>query len=151
MVKCNAIKGSEGNIIITEDSFDFLLDCLANQKYIQGAPPENQEIINDYYDQCRKILHQGYIFETKGYFLTKRYKYQDNITPWSGEEVSKVYELFKNTPVNSLVNDQDIDRLMQNRRLIELSVSCDYLTISKDGMDNYIIEKYLRKLKLEKL
>lgn len=94
MVICNAIKDGEGNIVISEESFNHLLACLDNQKFIQ-----NQKYIDDYNSQCRKILHQRYVFETveDGYFLTKRYKYQDKITPWSGEDVGKVYELFKDT------------------------------------------------------
>ena len=34
MVKLNAYKDGVGNIIITEDSFDYLLNSLDNQKYI---------------------------------------------------------------------------------------------------------------------
>ena len=215
MVKCNATKDGEGNIIITEDSFDFLLACLANQKFNKGAPPEHQEIIDDYYDQCRKVLHQKYIFETveDGYFLTKKYLYQDDITPWSGNDVYKVYELFKNTkmeykkpePISNDSTDLHVPEIITSSEgwfatesesrtwVIERAIRYDnsYLTISEDGiknrpwkreeiediqnifdglevkdngyykeelwqdqlskMDNYIIEKYLRKLKLEKL
>jgi len=164
MVKCNAIKDGEGNIIITEDSFDFLLVCLANQKFIQGCPPENQEIIDDYYDQCTEILHQRYIFETfeDDYFLAKRYKYQDKLTPWSGEDVSKVYELFKDTiiqydiPKNLKSLSEDTEYPAESNPLgiteddwiicepeprpwlIEraLRYDGDYLTISEDGKHN---------------
>ena len=221
MVKLDIIKDGLGNIVITEDSFDFLLACLDNQKFIQviqGAPPENQIIIDNYNRECRKILHQKYIFETceDDYFLFKRYKYQDKITSWSGDDVAKVYELFKDTRIeykepenlkpitNEEYKDGDeplgvdengwiICEPEPTPWLIERAIRHDgeYLTISEDGkinrpwkkdeienirdifngceikengyykeelwkdqlskMDIFIVEKYLRKIKLQKL
>jgi hypothetical protein len=164
-ILCDAIKDGNNNIIITEESFDFLLYCLDNQKFIQGSPSENQYIIDNYNDQCRKILHQKYVFETfeDGYFLAKRYKYQDKITPWSGEDVSKVYELFKDTlieydiPMNLKPLSEDTEYPAETPNplgitedgwiicepeprpwLIERSLRYDgdYLTISEDGKHN---------------
>jgi len=116
MKKLDAIKDGEGNIIISEDSFEFLLACLDNQKFV-GELPKNgdsiaegeesynatqlaiQNSIDEYNKECRKILHQNYVFTTEsdGYFLVKKYKHQDNITPWSGKDVGKIYEIFKDT------------------------------------------------------
>jgi hypothetical protein len=60
-----------------------------------------QDYIDFFNNESRKILHQKYIFETieDGYFLTKRYNYQNKITPWSGDDVRLVYELFKDTQI----------------------------------------------------
>ncbi len=94
-----AIKDGLGNIIVNEDSFEFLLMCLDNQKF--NPSNNSQYVIDGYNKKCRKILHQHYIFETieDGYFLTKRYNYQDKITPWSGDDVYLVYQLFKDTKI----------------------------------------------------
>jgi hypothetical protein len=215
MIKFEAQKDGIGNIIITEESFDFLLACLDNQKYSPNK--KGQDVIDIYNSKCRKILHQQYVFETKdeGYFLTKRYRYQDKLTPWSGNDVGKVYELFKDTrikyekkyiPENSLLNikyDSETPAVTPpvggwievepGPWLIERSMRHDgeYLTISENGstnrpwkeeeikniqkifqgckiepndyykeelwqeqlrkMDISIIEKYLRKIKIERL
>ncbi len=73
MVKLEATK-KDGNIIITEDSFEHLLACLDNQKFV-GEPPQNgdsiavgkeeyyqvqneiQDAIDDFNRQCRALLH----------------------------------------------------------------------------------------------
>ena len=98
-MKLDAIKDGLGNIIITEDSFEFLLTCLEHQKF--KVSPVKQDVIDNYNNECKKILQQRYIFETfnDGYFLFKKYKYQDKIIPWSGDDVSKAYELFDNTEI----------------------------------------------------
>ncbi len=71
MVKLEAIK-RDGWIIITEDSFEHLLSCLDNQKFVGEAPPngdalamgeeaynntqkEIQEAIDDFNRQCREL------------------------------------------------------------------------------------------------
>jgi len=118
MKKIEAIKDGNGNVIIAEDSFEMLLACIDNQKFVGEAPQngdsisvgENeyyktqkdiQDVIDSYNKECRKILHQKYILSTEdeGYFLTKRYEHQDKITPWSGEDVELVHELFKDTRI----------------------------------------------------
>lgn len=173
-MKLEAIKDGKGNIVITEHSFDFLLSCLDNQKFIQGAP-QNQSIIDDYNNQCRKILHQHYVFETceDDYFLYKKYQLQDDIIPWSGDDVAKVYELFKDTKIiyekpknlRPLTNDTPI---MENTItigvdengwivcepedrpwLIERTLRYDYqyLTISEDGHKN----RPWKKLEIENI
>ena len=118
-MEVNAIKDGNGNVVISEDSFEMLLACLDNQKFV-GESPQNgdslsvgednywkgqediQNTIDSYNTECRKILHQKYIFETKndGYYLTKKYEHQNDITPWSGEDVELVMEIFKNTTIN---------------------------------------------------
>lgn len=118
MKKIDAIKDGKGNIVISENSFEGLLACLDNQKFV-GEVPQNgdslsvgkeeyestqqgiQKFIDDYNKECRKILHQKYVFEAKedGYFLTKRYEYQDKITSWTTEDVKFVYQLFKDTQI----------------------------------------------------
>jgi len=97
MVKVEATKDGLGNIIITENSFEYLLNCLDNQKFL--TTQDMQDYIDFYNRECRKILNQRYVFEAidDGYFLTKRYLYQNKITPWSGDDVGLVYELFKDT------------------------------------------------------
>ena len=158
----NAIKDGNGNIIITEDSFEFLLSCLDNQKF--NPAQQDQTIIDEYNSDCRNILHQRYIFETLSddYFLTKRYLYQDKIAPWSSNDVSKVYELFKDTKIirekpkdlrpvmdTDILKDDGVEVLgvtndgwivadIDERWLIErpLRYDNDYLTISEDGSTN---------------
>ena len=165
MMKLEAIKNGKSEIVITEDSFEFLLSCLDNQKFIQSAP-QNQIVIDNYNDECRKILHQKYVFETceDDYFLFKRYMYQDCITPWSSDDVGKVYELYKDTKIIykkpkklfSIVdddNDDDEPMAVDPKKavgpedspwLIERSIRHDneYLTISEDGIKNRPWKKY---------
>ena len=74
MVRLDAVKLNDGNIMISEDSFEHLLNCLDNQKFI-GEPPQNgdsiavgkneyyrvqaemQEAIDNFSRQCRQLLH----------------------------------------------------------------------------------------------
>lgn len=73
-MKLEAAKDGEGNIIISENSFEMLLACLDNQKFIHEAPQngdsisvgENeykqtqesiQAIIDKYNRACRDVLH----------------------------------------------------------------------------------------------
>ncbi len=73
MVKLEATK-KDGNIIISENSFEHLLACLDNQKFVGEAPingdsisvgkeeyyrvqREIQEAIDDFNKQCRGLLH----------------------------------------------------------------------------------------------
>ena len=180
-MKLEAIKDGIGNIIITEDSFEHLLACLDNQKFV-GEVPQNgdslaegeesynstqkqiQDAIDDYNRECRKILHQKYIIDTKqdDYFLTKRFEHQEKFTQWNSEDVYKVSELFKDTIiVEKEISDllpldgtEDVKEgtnpigktkdgwivIKQDPRpwLIERSMRCDYeyLTISQDGKTN---------------
>ena len=117
-MKVNAIKDGKGNIIISEDSFEMLLACLDNQKFV-GESPQNadslsvgedkywkgqediQNTIDQYNRQCRDILHQKYVFSLSedGYYLSKRYEQQSEDTEWSGEDVGLVYDLFKDTRI----------------------------------------------------
>lgn len=185
MKKVEAIKDGEGNVIITEDSFEMLLACLDNQKFV-GELPQNgdsisfsdpltkgnyhsvqkdvQRTIDEYNRECRKILHQKYVFELieEGYFLTKKYEYQKELTKWSGKDVELVYELFKDTRIEweepkdlrPITNDTLIKKgtvpLGINEDgwvvckpekqpwLIERSMRCnyEYLTISENGKTN---------------
>jgi len=111
-------KDGKGNIIISEDSFEMILNCLDNQKFI-GEPPQNgdslsisseeywsgqremQDAVDHYNRECRKMLHQRYILRTEsdGYFLAKRYEHQNEDTEWCGKDVGLVYELFKDTVI----------------------------------------------------
>jgi hypothetical protein len=162
MVRLNAKKDGLGNIIITEHSFEYLLACLDNQKF--GMVQQKIQVFIDYYNaECRKILHQKYIFDTveDGYFLTKRYRYQDKITPWSGEDVGKVYELFKDTKIewekpknlkpitneNYIKGDEPLGVTEDGWIIVEpepqpwlieraLRYDGDYLTISENGKTN---------------
>ncbi len=73
MVKLEATK-KDGNIIISEDSFEHLLSCLDNQKFVGEAPSNGdalamgeeaytatqkdiQKAIDDFNRQCRVLLH----------------------------------------------------------------------------------------------
>ncbi len=73
MVKLEARK-KDGNIIISEDSFEHLLSCLDNQKFVGEFPVngdsisvgkdkyykvqnEIQQAIDDFNRQCRDLLH----------------------------------------------------------------------------------------------
>ena len=177
----NAKKDGLGNIIITEDSFEILLVCLDNQKFIHEAPQNGdslsvgeeqykqtqesiQKVIDDYNRASRDILHQKYILETvgDGFSLTKRYEHQKDITPWSLEDVGKVYEVFKDTRIKWVklenLNPLDGSEMIKEGTtpigktedgwmvcepelrpwLIErpLRFDNDYLTISEDGKTN---------------
>lgn len=115
-MELKAIKDGNGNIVITEDSFEMLLTCLDNQKFINEGPQngdslavgkeqynktqeEIQTTIDKYNLSGRKILNQKYTISTveESYFLVKKYEHQDAITPWTSEDVGLVYELFKDT------------------------------------------------------
>lgn len=68
MVKLEA-KKENGNIIISEESFEHLLSCLDNQKFINEVnadamddiegtkriQKQNQECIDDFNRQCREV------------------------------------------------------------------------------------------------
>jgi len=68
MVKLEA-KRENGQVVISEDSFEHLLNCLDNQKFIheinadattcdfEKVQRENQAAIDDFNKQCRKLLH----------------------------------------------------------------------------------------------
>lgn len=68
MVKLEAIKTSL-DIIISKDSFEHLLNCLDNQKFIRDinadattddykkTQSDNQSAIDDFNRQCRELLH----------------------------------------------------------------------------------------------
>lgn len=68
MVELKAIK-KDGNVVISENSFEHLLNCLDNQKFIhiinadattcdyKKVQEEIQEAIDDFNRQCRKLLH----------------------------------------------------------------------------------------------
>jgi len=70
MVKLKATK-HEGNIIISEDSFEHLLNCLDNQKFIREinadattcdyvkVQREIQQAIDDFNSQCRELWLYG--------------------------------------------------------------------------------------------
>ena len=181
MKTVEAKKDGNGNIIITEDSFEMLLGCLDNQKFV-GESPQNgdsisigkdkyyktqadiQDVIDFYNRECRKILHQKYVFTTEedGYFLTKKYEYQDKITPWSGNDVGLVCELFKDTRIEYVEREKLLpldgsEEIMEGTEpigktkdgwivveqkprpwLIEraLRYDGDYLIISEDGHKN---------------
>lgn len=72
MVRLDAEK-KDDKIIISCDSFEHLLNCLDNQKFVNESPPngdalslgeqeydevqrENQAAIDDFNGQCRKLL-----------------------------------------------------------------------------------------------
>ena len=195
MIKPELKKDGNGNIIISQDSFELLLGCLDNQKYI-GELPQNgdsvsvgeddyyktqreiQDVIDYYNRECRKILHQKYIFytESDGYYLVKKYEYQNEITPWSGNDVGLVYELFKDTRIiykqrTDLLPLGGTEMIKNNTNpigktedgwlacepkptpwLIErpLRFDYDYLTISEDGTNNRSWKKEEIEMIIEK-
>ena len=69
MVTLQATK-NDGVIHITEDSFEHLLNCIDNQKFIHEInadalttdyakiQQENQDCIDDFNKQCRRVLHE---------------------------------------------------------------------------------------------
>lgn len=117
-MKIDAKKDGKGNIVISEDSFERVLTCLDNQKFV-GEHPQNgdslsvgedeywkgqediQDAIDHYNRECRKILHQRYVLRTEsdGYYLAKRYEHQTEDTEWTGIDVGLVYELLKDTRI----------------------------------------------------
>lgn len=180
-MKIEAKKDGKGNIVISEDSFEMILACLDNQKFV-GELPQNgdslsvgednywkgqqdiQNAIDHYNRESRKILHQKYVLRTEsdGYFLAKKYEYQSEDTEWTGEDVGKVYELFKDTRIvykkpENLLSLDGTEEIMEGTEpigktqdgwiavepeprpwLIERPLRFDYqyLTISEDGKTN---------------
>jgi len=104
-MKVDAIKDGKGNIVISEYSFEMLLNCLDKQKFIgelsEDQRSENQSVIDDYNRRCRDILNQKYVFGVTHDELSlyKRYEQQDENTEWTGNDVGLVYELFKDTVI----------------------------------------------------
>lgn len=87
MGKIDAKKDGTGNIIMPEESFKTMLNCFDKQVF-------HYEINN-----CMDILNQKYIFEATNeeYWLTKKYEIQDEVIPWSSDDIAIVHELFKDT------------------------------------------------------
>ncbi len=76
MIKLDA-KKVDGKIVISEDSFEHLLNCLDNQKFVGAPPPcgdaaelavsdpqgykqvdiDIQNAIDDFSNQCRQLLN----------------------------------------------------------------------------------------------
>jgi len=56
MVRLDAFK-ENGNIVITEDCFEHLLNCLDNQKYIDYETSKMQVHIDNFNRQCRKFWY----------------------------------------------------------------------------------------------
>ena len=54
MVRLDAFK-ENGNIVITEDCFEHLLNCLDNQTYIDYETSKNQVYVDDFNRQCRNF------------------------------------------------------------------------------------------------
>lgn len=157
-------KDGKGNIIISEDSFELLLSCLDNQKFINETPQngdslsiggeynnyqkDTQNIIDDYNKECRAILNQKYILRTEnnGYFLAKKYENQTEDIEWTNKDMGLVYELFKDTRI--IYKDKNLLPLDGSEGiavktdptpwLIErpLRYDLEYLTISEDGLIN---------------
>jgi len=74
MVKLDARINEGGNVVLSMDSFEHLLACLDNQKFIQDVNADgldgggyketqrdNQAAIDDFNRQCRKLLRFGKI------------------------------------------------------------------------------------------
>lgn len=118
MIKLEAKKDGKGNIVITENSFEMLLACLDNQKFVGEAPQNGdslatgeeqykltqkdiQNTIDEYNRECRNILHQKLIIVVSedGYYLVKSYDSQDDLIDWSFDDVLKIRELFKDTEI----------------------------------------------------
>ena len=138
MITLNAFKDGQGHVVVSEDSFEMILACLDNQKFVNSPPmngdsvaegpdayyakqQEIQETIDAYNRQCRDILHAPFdIYQDEhGYWLFKRYKGGKNL-PWTPEERDLVGSKFPDT------------------FLIERPLSSDDygLTISEDRHEN---------------
>lgn len=104
-MKVDAIKDGKGNVVISQNSFGMLLNCLDNQKFLHkqefNVRDHNQKVIDDFNQECRAILNQKYVFSLSegDYYLSKRYENQTEDTEWTGEDVGLVYELFKDTRI----------------------------------------------------
>lgn len=139
MVTPNAYKDGNGNIIISEDSFEYLLNCLDNQKFINSAP-QNQPIIDRYNIQCRNILNQTYIFDTEhhGYYLYKTYNLQDILIKWSDNDLYVINNIFKDK--KRIVQYNHNGNIIKNEEpwLFQRPLQYDlqFLTISEDGKNN---------------
>lgn len=148
MKKIEAKKDGKGNIIISEDSFEMILACLDNQKFISEQPQNGgslsvdkdvywkghqdiQNTIDHYNRECRKILHQKYVLRTEsdGYFLAKKYEHQEEDTEWTGEDVDLVCELFKDTRI---IYNETIDLLPLDGSE-EIMEGTDPIGKTKDG------------------
>ena len=164
-MKVNAQKDGNGNIIITEDSFEMLLACLDNQKFV-GELPQNgdslaegkenyestqqqiQKTIDEFNRECRKILHQKLIFEKTedDYYISKKFEYQKTSLKWTTDDVNKVKELFKSESFKYKIDFDSVygklNNYLENIKpetwLIERPLGNDYiyLSISENGLKN---------------
>jgi hypothetical protein len=142
MFKMELKKDGKGNIIITEDSFEMLLGCLDNQKFIGEAPQngdslaegeENytntqkgiQNIIDKYNRECRDILHQHIIVEAvnDNYWLTHRYEKQEELIEWD-KYMEPIFKLFENTEIK--YSQERLDGLDNMVKRINESLKDEY-------------------------
>lgn len=109
-----AKKDGLGNVIITENSFEMLLACLDNQKFVCEAPQNGDSIavgeeqykqtqqsiqatIDEYNRASRDILHQKLLIDVdkeEKIFLIKKYELQEQYIPWNSDEIIKIKSLF---------------------------------------------------------
>jgi hypothetical protein len=107
-MKIVARKDGNGNVIITEDSFEMILNCLDNQKFLP-IPPQSrggeyghqkdveimQDAIDQYNTRCREILNEKYIAETllDGLYLGKKLEHQEGYSDWNKEEAITIQDV----------------------------------------------------------
>ena len=167
MIKLEAKKDGNGNIVISEDSFEMILACLDNQKFVHELPQNGdslaigeeeykstqqsiQETIDEYNRAARKVLHQKYIFETvgDGYWLTKRYDHQDSLTPWSGDDREKVCELFKDTIIIWDDKTENLKPIPEGTPIMEgsnpIGMNEDGWIVCKREPEPWLIERPMR-------
>jgi len=84
MVRLDA-KKQDGHILITEDCFEHLLNCLDNQKFIDYETSENQPYIDDFNKQCRRFWlseESVGLFKEKAERKEVEMKIQRQSIPW---------------------------------------------------------------------
>jgi hypothetical protein len=69
-----------------------------SEKY-QMAQNAIQKAIDDFNRQCRKVLHQKQIVNVSddGFWLTRRYEHQEELTPWDDKSVLSIKEALEDT------------------------------------------------------
>jgi len=119
MIKIEVKKDNKGNIVLSQDSFEMILMCLANQKFLKENPPngeafslgkekydfiqENmQNEIDNCYKQCIDFLHKKIliVIEQDGCALTKKYENDNSILEWTKKDIEKIKNIIDNNYYN---------------------------------------------------
>lgn len=125
MKKIEAYKNEYGDIVVSRDSFEMLLSCLDNQKFINNpvlngdylstskedrykTQREMQETIDFYNTSFRDILHDQYevsVDKNQRSLRKKFAKTSQSYLPWTSFDLDKIQKHFTENLKRSLSTD----------------------------------------------